>query len=140
MADRYRFPNIAAFVSVHGGWLAAVEGDPEGPATVEAGIRGLAEHGVTMLQPIFRGAAQGDALEVLGREGEALAAYELGLEAADRAGEHMHTAELLRRRGVVRGRLGLDGRPDLEQALATAEDQGADHVAALTRADLAQVS
>ena len=135
LLERHAFPAIRAFAAIEHGWLEARAGDPAGLERLQAAAAALVQHGVTMLQPQWQ-AAKGDALEALGRDREALAAYDAGLADAEASGEHLATPELLRRRGMLAGRLGEDPAPWLERALALAQEQGAGHVAARATADL----
>ena len=120
---------LGAMGRVITGWHDARAGDPRGLDMAREGLDELAMVS-TMMLPAF-GRALGDALEHHDRMEEAAAAYDTALAVAERTGEHMVSADLLRRRGRVAARLGEPAGPWLDRARELAEQQGATHLVAL---------
>lgn len=136
-AEEHGFPQLAALLQLQLGWYQAVgEGDNAGIARIEAGFDAMRAHGMSMLQPLYL-CFLGEALEAVGRDRDAEHAYDAGIASADASGEHMHLAELCRRRGLLARRVGEHGDAWLRRALDVASAQGATLFAARAEKALA---
>lgn len=132
------YRQLAPMAKVIAAWYEAVaEQDPAGLVMGQQALEELEEVGVRMMLPAF-GRTVAAMLAHYDRLEDADIACARALEVAERTGEHMVSADLLRRRAVLALRMGADGTALMDRARALAQAQGAAHLAA--RCDVVDVT
>jgi class 3 adenylate cyclase/predicted ATPase len=125
LCDEHRLPFWVAQSMIHGGWLAAQQGDIEtGVASVRRGFVAFTETGASAWTELYR-ALLADILKERGELAEASNLIDDAIDFAERTGQLCLIAEVYRRKGELQLDKPMAAEQYLRQAIQIAQTQSA---------------